>query len=60
MKKFTMVLDTTNAAFEADGIYEIERIMKDAMRQMSRGKCTGALRDYNGNTVGSFELQGDK
>ena len=61
MAKFTLTIDTDNAAF-ADGAlgYEVARIL-DTLAQQIESETAGrstviTLRDSNGNTVGKAEL----
>jgi hypothetical protein len=64
--KFTLTIDCDNAAFTVDvpggardaAAIEVMRIVSNSL---SVDKITegGTLRDYNGNTVGRFELVGD-
>ena len=59
--KFTLTLDTDNAAFEDDRGQEIARILKQTAQRMTRmAGATGfsfPIRDTNGNTVGRADLQ---
>jgi hypothetical protein len=57
---FTLSIKTDNAAFEAsenDKVLEISRILRRLADDLDdNGSTTGTLRDYNGNSVGKYEL----
>ena len=52
--RFEMRITCKNAAFE-DGNQEISRLLR-SVADIIETSDTGTLRDYNGNTVGDFEL----
>ena len=47
-------IDCDNVAFEDDYVAEVARILHDVARRLEAGHTDGALRDFNGNTVGQF------
>jgi hypothetical protein len=53
---FTLTITTDNAAFEEDARGEVARILRTAAAAIEAGRDTARLRDANGNTVGSFDL----
>lgn len=59
--KFTLTFETNNEAFTGYLEDEISRILKDAARRVEqRGLLLGQsekFRDYNGNTVGTYQLE---
>jgi hypothetical protein len=61
--KFTLAIDCDNAAFgeTLDGhLEETARLLRGLARRLEAGEDYGTLRDVNGNTVGRFELEGDR
>ena len=58
--KFTLSINCDNAAFEDNPASEIEHILCDVARQIhdsdvaNKREDRGALRDSNGNTVGTW------
>jgi hypothetical protein len=62
--KFALIFETNNAAFTGDLEGEICRILRDAARRIDRdGLLLGhseKLRDYDGNTVGTYHLETQK
>jgi len=56
---FRLQIETGNAAFHEDGAGEISRILENVAERVKNGDHTGIVRDVNGNTVGSFELEID-
>lgn len=54
--KFTLEIDMDTAAFE-DNPSELEELL-DAVREGVTWLETGKLRDSNGNTVGSWRIEG--
>jgi hypothetical protein len=60
MAKFTLTIDTSNAAF-ADGetLSEVARILFDLASDLCEDNATsGALYDSNGNAVGTWKNGG--
>ena len=58
MAKFTVEIDTDNAAFEDDLEAELGSILMTLARKVQSGKGFDfKLRDSNGNTVGSAYLE---
>lgn len=63
---FTLTIDTNNAAFhvesndEDNGTYtpegEVDRLLREVADKVKVGYTHGAIIDFNGNTVGSFEF----
>ena len=56
MAKFTIIIDTENAAFEDTPNEELARIIREVAQHLDRGYTSGGVRDVNGNRVGSFEF----
>lgn len=57
--KLTLTLEMNNAAFDDgnEGRSEAARILMDAADKIGMGGyLLGSLRDYNGNTVGRFDI----
>lgn len=62
MAKFTLTIDTDNAAFEdADRNTELARILRKTAKALEDypNFLAGNVRDLNGNTVGRWELKKD-
>ncbi len=53
---FKLTIDTDNAAFEDDREIEIARILTHVAHRIKSGVRAEAVRDVNGNRVGSFDL----
>ena len=57
--KFEISINTDNSAF-VDAVtgeqipYELARLLRVVAGRVEEGETTGKLRDFNGNTVGSF------
>lgn len=57
MSKFTIKIDTDNAAFEPDARSEIAAILRDLVLVLENGgRSDGGVRDTNGNMVGYWEI----
>lgn len=58
MKKTVLKIkiETGNAAFENDKVFEVVRILKDAIFKLEQGNDRGILLDINGNVVGEYRL----
>ena len=54
--QFTLAIESENEAFE-DPQPEVVRILREVADQMERGTYCANIRDTNGNTVGTFELE---
>lgn len=54
---FKVEIDTSNAAFEDEASIEVARLLKDIINKLEHGQYKGAVRDINGNKVGSFQLK---
>ena len=55
---------TTNAAFyDMDGesldFSAVADVLRDVVKALENGRNRGTLRDYNGNTIGSWSIQED-
>jgi len=59
MGKFKLSLITDNDAFGDYPGYEIARILRGAAEVIQEGSEVGVLKDYNGNTVGEYRLEGE-
>ena len=55
--KLSLDLNSSNAAFEESGEFEVARILRDVADKIERGESDGRLRDVNGNNVGSWFLE---
>lgn len=54
---FRVLIDTGNAAFDGDNLHaEIARILRTVADVVAHGQTSGVVRDYNGNSVGSWSL----
>jgi hypothetical protein len=59
MGKFTLTIQTDNAAFEDDPVPELVRILKETAAQMHMmNDFNGTIRDINGNPVGTYRHTG--
>lgn len=59
MPTFTLTIDTDNAAFEDGAGDEIARICRDVagrVEGLANTDFRGGVSDFNGNTVGRFQL----
>lgn len=56
---FKLEFETDNAAFEYGAGTETNRILRDVARRIKDGDLDGKIRDLNGNTIGSYTLNGD-
>lgn len=61
---FRLEIETTNAAFGddpgADRERELARILREVAARAETGQTSGAVHDYNGNTVGTWKLTDDR
>lgn len=48
-------IDSSNDAFDAAEV-EVARILRDTATKIEAGHTLGRLRDFNGNSVGNFDL----
>ena len=56
MKKITITIETTNAAFDGDPYPEVARILHDLAVEIGEGLIANShVRDTNGNTVGTMK-----
>ncbi len=53
--KFTVDIDSENDAVQE--VHHVVDILHDIVQELMAGEKSGILRDYNGNTVGSFQLE---
>jgi hypothetical protein len=54
---FKVEFETDNEAFNGSSCEaEIKRILQKIAMRVANGETEGAIMDYNGNRVGSFEL----
>jgi len=65
MSSITITIDTSNSAFDGEQIpaeYELARILAELAEDIESGTIddSHAIRDFNGNTVGQFTIDGDK
>jgi hypothetical protein len=54
---FKLTIETDNAAFTDDRNEEIARILIEVARKLRNGEEYGACMDYNGNKVGTFDIE---
>ena len=57
---FKLTIRTDNAAFENGAATETARILRKIAKQIEDGELEGNARDFNGNTVGSYVLNGSR
>lgn len=57
--KFTLNVESDNAALVEGGREELARMLGDVSADITSGMASGYLRDYNGNSVGYWELETD-
>lgn len=55
--RFRLDFDMDNAAFEDNPAHETEVLLRQVAYAISHGARKGAVRDSNGNTVGSWEIE---
>ena len=48
--------NTSGQAFEDYGDMEVERILENIIKKVKSGYTEGKILDYNGNTIGKWEL----
>jgi hypothetical protein len=62
MGKFTLTIDTDNAAFaEMGALSEVARILRELSDDLGDDEAVGGnLYDYNGNKVGRWTNKGSK
>jgi hypothetical protein len=56
MKKVIITIETTNAAFDDDGHFEVARILRKLAVDLECEVGGEILRDINGNKVGMINL----
>lgn len=57
--KLTLTIESGNEALVEDGReYQIEQLLQETAQKVVGGHTSGYLRDYNGNHVGYWELEG--
>jgi len=54
---FTLKMETDNDAFSSSRAVEIARLLRRAATMLEQGRVSGNLMDYNGNTVGKWEIK---
>ena len=54
--KFTLEIDSSNAAFDPYAVDELKRILREVADTIEVGSDGGNIRDVNGNTVGYWEF----
>lgn len=54
-KSYTVKFEVSNASFEDDFDGEVEFVLKQAIKNIQRGTLDKALRDTNGDDVGSVK-----
>lgn len=57
---FKLEFSTDNAAFEySQGACETARILRKIVKRIEDGDFDGKVMDVNGNSIGTYELNGD-
>lgn len=59
---FKLEFETSNEAFQGDGRIDpwaIADVLRDVATDVTDGPTRGTVVDFNGNTVGRWELSGD-
>jgi hypothetical protein len=56
--EFTLRFNMDSDAFSAVPGLEAERILDEVARRLRDGEESAVCRDYNGNTVGGWEITG--
>lgn len=56
---FKLEFDTDNAAFDHRAASETARILREVGEKIKNGYFNGKVMDVNGNSIGTFELNGD-
>lgn len=56
--RFSLTVDMGNAAFDEAPSPELARILRDVATRVEDGEREGAVRDVNGNKVGTFKVVG--
>jgi hypothetical protein len=54
--KFTVTIESNNAAFSDDATLEVSNILDVVRDQLDKGHTAGPVFDSNGNKVGQFRL----
>ena len=54
--QFKLVFDMNNEVFNSEPEFEVERILFKISNDVLNGETYGAIMDYNGNKVGSWEI----
>jgi len=54
--QFKLVFDMDNEVFNSEPEFEVERILFKISNDVLNGETYGAIMDYNGNKVGSWEI----
>lgn len=60
MEKVTIVMETTNDAFDKEGVTEIARILRNVAYGINNGEITApgkVILDINGNKIGKVEIE---
>lgn len=58
--KFTLEINSDNAAFADDPAGEIARILRAVAQTVERGREEGPAVDVNGNRVGVWRIEGEE
>lgn len=56
---FKLEFSTDNEAFSSYGATETARILRKIAKRIEAGDLDGKVLDINGNSVGTYELNGD-
>ena len=54
--QFKLVFDMNNEVFNSEPEFEVERILYKVSDEVLNGETYGAIIDYNGNKIGSWEI----
>ena len=56
MKSITITINTENAAFDLEPLYEVSRILERLTIKFDEKEIPDVLMDINGNKVGTVEV----
>ena len=56
MRRFSLQFSCLNSAFDDAAEQEIASMLENVADLLKNGRCTGVIRDRNGNTVGHYEF----
>lgn len=53
---FKLEFSTSNAAFSEGADYESARLLREIAEDVESGRLKGKILDYNGSSIGTWEL----